>query len=240
MSRGLAIRSVQLSVETTNAWKEVNIRFARRGRTTSQNMGLALGDGYDFVLNLGKSEFSVDESGYMPKFIWNNGPNILPLLYPGFTRELLGDMMPPQPQGFPADVWIKAPGMKGKGKYKKAIDRRLHLPREWDWQEHIVGTEYRVLTVGDRVVQSFIKEGDATTRDYTWVGLEGTPREVKRKAREAAKLLDGSNVVGWDIVEEDSVQRNVYIFEGNSCPGVNYATASRIKEEIDRQMEEAA
>ncbi len=144
--------------------------------------------------------------------------------------------MPPQPTRFPAEVWIKAPGMKGKGKYRKDIDRALTLPTEWDWQVHVEGQEYRLITVGERVVQSYEKYGTHTERDYKWVGLQGTPPDVKELAREAARRLAGPTVVGWDLVKSGD---NVYLFEGNSCPGVNEASAKRIVTEIRRQMEEA-
>jgi hypothetical protein len=234
---GLAVRSVQLARETTQAWKDAGVQFARRGRTVQQIIEVAMDGEYDFLLNLGKSEFRVNEGLYSPKFLWNMGEDILPLLYPGKTRQLLGDLMAPQPEEFPAEVWIKAPGMKGKGKYKKNVTHALTLPTEWDWQRHVDGTEYRVITVGPRVVQSFLKTGDQFTRNYEWVGLRDTPLEVKRLARSAAALLPGDNVVGWDMVFATNEQP--YIFEGNSCPGVNYATAERIVREIYRQKEEA-
>lgn len=233
---GLAVRSVILSESTTQAWKDAGVSFARRGRPVWAVLDMARD--YEFLLNLGKSEFN-NVGGVVPaRKVWNEGRNILPLLYPGFTRQLLGDMMPPQPTEWPAEVWIKAPGMKGKGKYLKTIDRGLTLPAQWDWQVHVVGTEYRVITVGSRVVQSFIKTGTATEREYEWVGTGGTPDEVKRLARAASAKLTGQNVVGWDMVF--GVNQPPYIFEGNSCPGMNDMTASRVVREIYRQMEERA
>lgn len=239
---GLAIRSVALTSDTTSAWKDAGVQFARRGRTQADIIRMARDAGYEFILNLGKSQFQPDQGADWPGFYWNKGQDILPLLYPGYTRDLLGDLMPPRPDSYPADVWIKAPGMKGKGKYKKAITHPLSLPSEWDWQTHIEGTEYRVLTVGRRVVQSFIKTGGQTDREYEWVGLTDTPIEVKRLARRAAKRLPGLNVVGWDLVFPDMADESELplIFEGNSCPGVNYATAQRIVEEIRRQKGELA
>lgn len=241
---GLAVRSVALQSDTTQAWKEAGVQFARRGRTQEAIIRMAVENGYEFILNLGKSQFQPVIHPWAPPnpgFFWNKGQNILPLLYPGATRRLLDELMPAQPDQFPADVWIKAPGMKGKGKYKKAVTHPLILPDEWDWQVHMEGTEYRVLTVGGRVVQSFIKTGGAVEREYEWVGLTDTPRPIKRLARRAAGLLNGRNVVGWDIVQPDLDEltgAQPKILEGNSCPGVNYATADRIVTEIRRQKGE--
>jgi len=235
---GLAVRSVQLSADSTQAWKDADVQFSRRGRTPDQIIRMGIDNGYEFIINLGKSQFQPGPGRFdFPAFFWNKGQDIVPLLYPGSSRILLDDLMPEKPTAFPADVWIKAPGMKGKGKYKKNIPHALTLPPQWDWQLHTEGTEYRIITVGKRVVQSFIKTGGAVDREYEWVGLTDTPIELKRLARTAAKRLTGLNVVGWDIVAP--VNGLPRIFEGNSCPGVNYATADRIVTEMRRQIGEA-
>lgn len=234
---GLAIRSVLLTADTTQAWKEADVQFARRGRTQEAIIQMGRESGYEFLLNLGRSQFQPTMMYDDPLgFFWNSGQDILPLLYPGLSRELLNDLMPPKPTTYPADVWIKAPGMKGKGKYKKNIPHALTLPPKWDHQLHVEGTEYRVVTVGRRAVQSFVKTDVGDGREYEWVGLRDTPREIKRIARKAAKRLPGLNVIGWDIVLGDDDQP--LIFEGNSCPGVNWETARRIVQEIRRQKGE--
>lgn len=234
---GLAIRSVQLSADTTEAWKNNGVGFVRRGRSVIQAALTALDNDYDFLLNLGKSEFRWPEELELPHpaFLWNSGENILPLLYPGRFRHYWDEFMPPRPDSYPADVWIKAPGMKGKGKFRKAIEYPLTLPSEWDWQVHVTGQEYRIVSVGPRLVQSYKRYGTATDREYEWVGLQGTPPEVKSTVRRAVGQLNGYNVVGWDVVDTPD---GVFIFEGNSCPGVNNATAERIVKEIHRQIGE--
>lgn len=234
---GIAIRSVQLSTETTDAWKRAGVTFLRRGRTREQACEMATSNGYEFLLNLGKSEMRWGGRYSLPHpaYLWNSGENILPLLYPGRTRHYWNMFMAPKPATFPADVWIKAPGMKGKGKFRKQIEFPLILPSEWDYQLHVEGQEYRVISVGPRLVQVFKRYGTPTEREYEWVGLNGTPAHVKQLVRDATALLVGFNVVGWDVVDDGE---NAFILEGNSCPGVNEPTATRIVAEIQRQIEE--
>lgn len=223
----LAVRSVILSTDTADAWKGAGVHFARRGKTIEQITAMP----YPVILNLGKSGFQPPRS----ERIWNHGRDIFPLLWPGETRRLMGDLMPPQPTDFPADAWVKAPGAAGRGKYRKAIDQALVLPKEWDWQQHIEGQEWRLVTVGERLVQCMMRNGPNGNRRYTWNRMNQTPMILKELAREAARRLNGRNVVGWDLIEQGDT---AYILEGNSCPGVGRETANRVVKEITRQMEE--
>ncbi len=222
----IAIRSVTLSTKTADAWKAAGVRLARRGRS----MQSVLDMGYSFVLNLGKSTFRPPRDIE----VWNHGEDIYPLLYPGLTRELLDDLMPPRTLGT-GDVWIKAPGAHGRGKYRKAVDRDLVLPREWDWCQHIEGQEYRIITVGHRVVQDFLRHGENGNRSYEWVRMREVPRVLKDTAREAARRIPGNNVIAWDMVYDGT---NAYVFEGNTCPGVNEDTVRRIVTEMERNRNE--
>lgn len=220
----MAVRSVNLSTETAEAWKAAGVTFARRGRTTDEIMRF----GYDHVLNLGKSTFI--PTGDYGSMLWNSGVDIEPLLRPGATRDLFGDLMPPQPTEFPADVWIKAPGAHGRGKYKKQVTHPLALPVQWDWQEHVVGQEYRLITVGIKLVQDFLRHGRNGDRTYEWVRMRDVPRTMKLMAREAAARLTGSNVVAWDFILHGDTPM---LFEGNTCPGVNSETVRRIINEME-------
>ena len=222
--RGIAYRSVGLSRETRQAWNAVDVQFARRERTSREVLTMP---DYDIVINLGASYFE----GGGDNRVWNDGVNIKPLIWPGTARELFDDLMPVQPSEFPADVWIKAPGRGGRGKYMKSVDRSLVLPAEWDWQKHVEGIEYRVITVHDKVVQDFIRSGPNGDREYTWTPMAEVPRIVKRLARKAARRLDGYNVIAWDLISDG---QTAYLLEGNSCPGMSEPTAQRIK----RTMEE--
>lgn len=225
----LAVRSVSLSEESTQAWKSEGVVFSRRGRTPTQIMDM----GYDRVLNLGNSQFNPVVGN-----VWNRGDDILPLIYPGRTRELLGDLMPPQPDAtlMPHDVWIKQPGSHGRGKKRKIIDRNLVLPREWDWCQHVDGQEYRLITVGHRIVQDFLRHGENGERRYEWIRMREVPSALKDLVRTAAQRIEGNNVIAWDAIVDNDGQP--FIFEGNSCPGVNRDSVKRILTEMDVQEAE--
>jgi len=228
----IAIRSVGLSAETTSAWRRNDVQFARSDRTPAEIVGM----GYNHILNLGKSSFTLPHNivGEGP-MVWNDGENIIPLLRPGATRELFGDMLPSQPTEFPADVWIKAPGSHGRGKYQKLVPHALALPPEWDWQMHVVGQEYRLITVGHKIVQDFMRHGSNGDRTYEWVAMKDTPLPIKRMARLAASRLPGHNVIAWDMLLTE--EGAPYLFEGNTCPGVNEDTARRIVTEMEKAID---
>ena len=228
----LLTRSVQLSTDTTNAWKAVGGQFLRRGRTMEETLEVARN--YRFIVNLGKSSFAPTESilhEYNNPFVFNHGDNVKQLLWPGEARRLFGAVLPPRPTEFPASVWIKAPGMQGKGKYKKDIDYPLELPKEWDWQKHIEGTEYRIITVGNRIVQNLVRSGPNNDRVYNWLPMADVDRNLKRMVRRAAALLQGYNILAWDAIISDE---GTFIFEANSCPGMSPQTAQRVVTEADR------
>lgn len=223
-----AIRSVTLSTNTADAWKEGGVRLARRGLTTNEI--LLYGRDYDAILNLGKTSFRPDTS----QIIWNHGANIESLVYPGPTREMLGEYLPPVPTSYPARVWVKAPGAHGRGKYMVDVDQPLVLPDSWDWCNHIEGQEYRLVTVGDKVVQDFIRHGNNDNRSYSWLPMREVPTQLKEMVKEAARRVPGDNVLAWDTIIDEN--NNPFIFEANTCPGVNTSTVRRIVAEMKRQM----
>lgn len=235
----IAVPSIKLSHNSKMAWKENGAIFPRSSRTVSEIMELAHDTRAEFVLNLGWSQFNPGASG-IP--VWNRGEDIHGLLWPGMTRALLDDLMPPQPTEFPADIWIKTPGRGGRGKFHKLVGERLVLPRQWDWQLHLEGQEYRLITVGQKVVQQFLRFGDNDDREYNWVPQEEVPGPLKALARHAASRVYGHNVIAWDMIWTSDIRtesNNMYIFEGNTCPGMSFATATRIVTEIRKQIEEA-
>lgn len=221
----IAVRSVRLSTQTTDAWKEGGVYFARRGRSTEEIMRL----GYTNVINLGKSDFAPTDIPDGVR-VWNHGNDISKLIWPGSARVILNDLMPPRPIDFPADVWIKAPGAAGRGKFRKHVDHPLVLPKEWDWQTHIEGQEYRLITVGHVVVQDFYRHGLNGEREYEWLRMRDTPTQLKEMAREAARRIPGDNIIAWDMVDGPD---GPFIFEGNTCPGVSAPTVRRIMDIID-------
>jgi hypothetical protein len=229
----MAIRSITLSEESSQAWKAAGCYFPRRERTMQQMLDLYVRNESDFIINLGHTAFNpsdedLNRRGIIPDNLFNIGRNIRPLVRPGTTRELLGDLLPPYPvesDVFAIDYWVKAPGAKGKGKVLTRGHELPKIPKEWDLQVHIKGQEYRVITVDDTVVQVNERHGDNGDRSYEWVGVTAAPRAVKQVAKDAARKLEGRNVIGWDIILEND---KAYVLEGNSCPGMNDATAKRI------------
>ena len=226
----LGVRSLRLTTDTSSAWRSI-IRLADRGLTIDQIMR----QGFTTILNLGKSSFIPDMAEYPDQRVWNHGDNIKPLLYPGLTRELMGELMPPMPRSYPANVWLKAPGHAGRGKFMKAVDYPLVLPKEWDWQEHIAGIEYRLVTVGHRVVQDHIRRGSNGDRSYEWLPMADTPSVMKEMAREAARKVPGDNVIAWDLIQQSD--GTPYLFEGNTCPGTNTDTVRRIVDAMKASAE---
>ena len=186
---------------------------------------------YDMILNLGKSSFLTDDER-----VWNKGQHIIDLIYPGKTRVLFDDLMPPRPTNYPADVWVKQPGAHGRGKSRMYVDYPLVLPGMWDWQEHINGQEYRLVTVGHRLVQDFLRHGENGNRSYEWLPMREVPQELKRMVRLAATRVEGNNVIAWDTIVDETGQP--YLLEGNTCPGVTAPTVRRITEEMERQFNE--
>lgn len=228
----LIYRSIPLSEETQEAWREAGCKFALRDRTPEDVFDLAERRGYDGVLNLGDSEFPETD------YVWNTGNTVKTLLTSAaMRRSLLASVMPPAPREGEA-FWVKGPGRGGTNKAKvDAYDPARHVYGNMliDLQRHINGQEYRVVTAGTFVVQVSRRTDDRTDptrRTYEWVGETGAPGRVNGIARYATSMLSTPRtVIGWDIV--DSGDR-VYILEGNSCPGVNAATAKRI---IDKMSE---
>jgi len=243
----VAVPSLPMSDTTRRAWKDAGGIFPRRTRSSAEIVSLAIDSRADFILNLGRSSFNWGATTETEVgFIWNKGTNIYDLLWPGNTRRMFNDLMPEQPTSFPSDVWVKTPGYGGRGKYRTNVQQSLVLPEQWDWQRHVTGTEYRLVTVGERVVQQFRRYGENGNREYRWTRSEELPRGLRTVARNAASRVPGRNVVAWDLIvptepsaghSDGNVVRPL-LFEGNTCPGVNIATAERIVREILRQKEE--
>ena len=240
----VAVPSLPMSDTTRQAWKDAGGIFPRRTRSTQEIIQLASDSRADFVLNLGRSSFNWGATQDVDTgFLWNKGANIYDLLWPGNTRRLFDDIMPSRPTSFPTPAWVKTPGYGGRGKYLLDLTGPLVLPEQWDWQSHIEGDEYRLITVGHRVVQQHARSGSNGERSYTWVAREGLPEGLRSLAKKAASRVAGRNVIAWDLIVPPSAGNGEepvapLLFEGNTCPGVNTATAERIVKEIRRQMEE--
>jgi len=223
-----AVRSLPLSEETKQAWRAVGAFYPRRGSSVERIEQVAAGA--EFILNLGSSKFVSDGTIQ----VWNQGNDIYPLLWPGMSRELFDDLMPPRPTTFPSNVWIKPPGRGGRGKYHLNVGQELVLPRQWDWQVNVNGREYRLITVGDKIVQQFHRHGDNEDRSYQWLPAEDTPSNIRAMAKTAASRVYGENVIAWDLILDGA---QAYLFEGNTCPGMSEPTAQRIVDAIREYQE---
>ena len=193
------------------------------------------------IINLGDTTFNPDATKLreygITGTVYNLGDNIRHITQPGRTRLRIGEFLPPdprQPHWTQEYSWIKAPGQAGQGKTRvqTAEAVTMSIPASWDMQVHVDGQEYRVITVGDKVVQVSERFGLDGNRTYKWIGVQAAPVSVKEIAREATRRLDGRNIIGWDVISGDT-PNSTYILEGNSCPGVNQATAQRIVNMIE-------
>jgi hypothetical protein len=172
---------------------------------------------------------------------WNVGDNIRMIRSPSAMRSNFGDLMPELPALDDSNWWLKSYGRAGTGNthytnftYGDLISDG-ELAGGVDAQVHIDGYEYRVTTVGDRIVQQHVRTGVDPDRSYQWINADSLPKGVRPMVKEAAARIPGHNVVSWDTIVSDKP----YILEGNSSPGINVATAQRVVKEITRQREEA-
>lgn len=229
MSFLIARPNISLSRATANAWRGVGGVVMGRGHTDQDVLEWVSVYHPNFIINLGRSWSDYDGLS-VPAL--NRGNNILPLMTPAGTRGRFNDLLPPQTIG---QVWIKGPGRAGRAKHKVWTDQPLVMPEGWDWQAHIEGQEYRLVTVGNRIVQCFQRFGDNGEREYHWIRMSEVNANLKDTIRMAASRLEGINVVAWDAIVEEEMP---YIFEGNTCPGMSPNTAKRIVKEIERQLNE--
>jgi hypothetical protein len=195
----------------------------------------------DAIINLGDTTFNPSDrllsSFGITGVVYNLGDNIRHITQPGRTRLRIGEFLPPDPrQGGRGHehTWVKAPGQGGQGKVRIQTAEALvkSIPASWDMQLHVDGQEYRVITVDDKVVQVSERYGPDTDRTYKWIGVKAAPVPVKEIAREATRRLNGRNIIGWDVIMGEA-PNTTYVLEGNSCPGVNHATAARIVCQIE-------
>jgi len=226
------VRSIPLSSTTRNAWKSAGAMFARRERNAMQVQGIANGRP---IINLGGSTMNIEGS-------WNNAPVIAPLLTPAASRDKLGSLMPSNEWLGEGYYWLKGQGRGGANKEKVYVStayshNELMVRANWmngDVQQNIVGTEYRVVTVGTKVVQVTQRVDTSGQREYRWVGVRSAPTQVREIAKDAARMLgDDKIIIGWDVILSDGESQTAGILEGNSCPGVNEATASRILDAVE-------
>lgn len=232
MSKILALKSIPLSEQTRHAWHETGVRFAHRRRTNREIQNLVDEYGYEIVVNLGDKGFA---SETVP--VYNHINSVMAVMEPlALRRTFNGAYLPNSVHD--GSHWHKHSGWGGAGKtYLTGREASCEYFNA-ETQSHIAGSEYRVISVGDIVVQASRKDQIGETIgefDWTWIGVNGIRNNgIIPVVKEAVRLIPFWNrtVFGWDfIVSEDNGRP--FVIEINSCPGVNDATARRIVDAID-------
>ena len=242
-------RSIPLSQESRDGWKNAGATIVPRNPVRAERL-LARTNDTDIIINLGRGPEHL--VGREPQ-IWNQFDTIDSIITPAAIRRTMPDLIPTSdvfngPNNH-RPYWIKGPGQHGNNKrlcqeyawdgaYLAEIEHCLDLPG-WDAQLHIEGTEFRVITVGNAVIQAYRKDHRTETNrglmfQWNWIGVGGIKKNglIPLVKKAAAALPHGDrSVVGWDCIVGEA---GAYIIEGNSSPGVNDATAQRIVNAIER------
>ena len=224
--RILLVRSIPLSRKVRNAWKANGGVFLRRVRNGQVSEVVA--DRYDRLVNLGNTNLSVDGS----ILIYNDIHTIRAISTPLALRRTLEDTDLIPVATYAGTHWHKGKGYGGDGKIfheRNCSDRHIIAS---DLQQHIEGNEYRVITVGDTVVQASLKhrteQFGIPVFDYEWVGVEGVRKNgIIPHIKEVVERIPGGerSVLGFDIIHDGS---RPWTIEINTSPGVNEYTARRI------------
>lgn len=232
----LAIRSIPLSEETREGWHAAGVKFAKRRRSDAEIQRIIDRYDYDAAINLGDRGFKSETTP-----IWNDIETVLSVMSTVELRKTLdGEGMPARRTDVPH--WVKPPGLWG-GMGVKYHEPHDHCDRTYyEVQEHIEGDEYRVITVGDKIVQASRKVNcewinDRHHFDYEWCGVEGISRNglIPLVKSAVESIPHGAHsVLGWDCIVAD----RPYIIECNTSPGVNEPTAHRIVRAMEAASEE--
>ena len=231
MSTGILLRSIPLSRTTRNAWRSNGIHIVKRSRDNDKDVrAIVQRMGAGFVINSGS--LSHDWSGY-PVPIFNTRDSIRAISHPIALRRTLNDYIPNH--SVSGSHWHKYGGFGGRGTvhHENRVAGCTNGPG--DIQQHIDGTEYRVLTVGDTIVQASLKERRNVIGSFNWkwVGLDGIRNGgIIPLVKDAITSVPNwrFTVFGWDII----VDKEPYVLEINTSPGVNDASARRIIQQIER------
>lgn len=213
-------KSIPLSETTRDALKNAGFKIIRRNRKPSDLPSLLPPN--SVVINYGDSTFPD-----LPELeVWNKAENISKVITPGEARNTLNDFLPSKPHKVPVTGWEKGPGRSGKNKKQQTFYCPPPSKPNYDHQIHIDGMEYRIISVGPKIVQCSLKSAGI----YNWVPMADVPKHTKRLVRKATQTIPGLNIFGWDVIA--AVSRS-YILEANSSPGLNIFSAQRIKKAMD-------
>lgn len=233
--RLLIAQGVPLSLESRMAWKTAGWTILKNRE--EDEFFLSLRDMRRqepiLLLNAGMSWLTSEKLHNRVDILINPGEQIEATRRPQDIRANLGEFLPPWPTSYPAEIWMKGPGRQGNNKEKTVVEKQPPVPRGWDIQQHIEGTEYRLITVGDRVVQVLERGGTNEDREYTWVGVTNGPDRLIGMAKRAAARLDKPSVIAWDMIHEKGTG-TPFILEANSAPGMSEPTAARITDMVYR------
>lgn len=223
---------IPLSRQTVDAWKSQGaIVFKRHRPAAFIEQYLQRHSEVEFILNLG-SALSADSLFEKP--VINPNHTVEALWTPGDTRRAFDAVLPPFPIPGDAPWWQKQPGRGGRNKVKWDTPFGEHIT-PWrgsgDMQKHIEGDEYRVITVGGRIVQQARRLGPNGDRIYRWLPREELPNTVTDVVARATRNMGTYTLVAWDTVDAGNAG---FVFEGNCCPGVKEPTATRIVNAVRR------
>lgn len=223
MSEWLAVRSVPLSTDTQAAWKSVGVVFRARNRPHVWNVRFHEPH-IRAVLNLGNIDLSFTN---IPVPVFNAPAVVRQVSAPKALRRTLQEGLLP-PSTFTDPHWHKTNGFKGVGKqFHESLTEQCDM-MFGDVQRHVRGQEYRVVTVGDLIVQASKKYGSYPDFTYKWVGVNNIKSNgIITILKKAVACVDGGNmsILGWDVIHDGE---RPWIIEANTSPGVNQATAERI------------
>lgn len=218
----LVYRSVPLSLVSREAIRSAGGVFIRRDRTPERIARLMASGRYEFLWNMGNTGLTLPEANN----IFNPPSLIRTLISHTAMRELMGELMPPR-TGDTEYVWEKRHGRGGRGKVRHRTDE-IDLSALSYWEDEVIGTEYRLITVDGAIVQQFIRTGGNDARQYTWIRQRDLPSALKQTVRQAAGMWEPTvrRIIGWDTVVTE--EGTPFIFEGNSSPGMSEPTVNRI------------
>ena len=190
----------------------------------------------EFIVNSGFSLFTQDDT-HVP--VINSGDTVSWTTTPYDTYEMVGEFMGEVNRDFSGvPYWLKGPGRGGSNSRYQVTFSPFYTTPPYITQRHYEGVEYRINTVGRRIVQVHQRSGPNHARQYNWVGLSGTQRSIKNTLRDAlGSSVHKQTLLAWDTIYNQRDDKLI-ILEANSSPGLNTATAHRIVNEINTQLEE--
>lgn len=242
----LGVKSIPLMKETNQAWKTVpGMFFAAREREAESIVDHIRSRNYEAVINLGRTDLRL-EGVQTP--IYNPPELVKAVSTPMALRRTLAVGDEEVRNLLPRNDRTVAHWHKGTGGFGGIGKRYCPGPcgdQGGEVQAHVRGPEFRVVSVGEAVVQASLK-GERRTKEngrndfeYEWVGVQGIRQDgIIPLVKEAvARIPNGDRaLIGWDIIVSDD---GPVILEANTSPGVNEATAARIVDEIRRQVQNA-